>query len=85
MQGLVEYEINSSTLTKYYDAGGQRIAIRNGASLNFLVNDHLGSTSVMLKANGSFWGELRYAAWGETRYTNGTPAVSPFPFLCRSL
>jgi RHS repeat-associated protein len=71
--GAIEYEIDGSTttLTKYYDAGGQRVAVRNGASLNFLLNDHLGSTSIMLKTNGSLWGELRYSAWGETRYSNG--------------
>ena len=70
--GLVEYEINTSTLTKHYDAGGQRVAVRNGASLNYLLNDHLGSTSVILKTNGALWGELRYSAWGETRYSNGS-------------
>ncbi len=71
--GLIEYEINGSTttLTKYYDAGGQRAAVRNGSSLNYLLNDHLGSTSVILKTNGTLWGELRYSAWGETRYSNG--------------
>jgi RHS repeat-associated protein len=26
----------------------------------------------MLKTNGSLWGELRYSAWGETPYSNGT-------------
>lgn len=71
--GLIEYEIDgsSTTLTKYYDVGGQRVAVRNGASLNFLLNDHLGSTSVMLKTNGTLWGELRYSAWGETRHASG--------------
>ncbi len=48
------------------------MAVRNGASLNYLLNDHLGSTSVILKTNGTLWGELRYSAWGETRYSNGT-------------
>jgi hypothetical protein len=64
--GAIEYEINGSTttLTKHYDAGGQRVAVRNGASLNYLLNDHLGSTSVILKTNGTLWGELRYSAWG---------------------
>jgi len=72
--GAIEYEIDGSTttLTKHYDAGGQRVAVRNGASLNFLLNDHLGSTSIILKTNGALWGELRYSAWGETRYSNGS-------------
>jgi RHS repeat-associated protein len=72
--GLIEYELGmlGGTLTKYYDAGGQRIAVRNGATLNFLLNDHLGSTSVTLNKLGTETGELRYSAWGETRYTSGT-------------
>jgi len=42
------------------------------ASLNYLLNDHLGSTSIIVKINGALWGELRYSAWGETHYSNGT-------------
>ena len=56
----IEYEVGTGTLTKYYDAGGQRIAVRQGAPLNYLLNDHLGSTSVILKSNGALRGESRY-------------------------
>jgi RHS repeat-associated protein len=56
---------------KYYYAGGQRVAMRENNTLYWLLTDHLGSTAKV--ASGSTpYGELRYKAWGETRYTWGT-------------
>ena len=34
--------------------------------------DHLGSTSITANSSGTKVAELRYKAWGETRYTWGT-------------
>lgn len=45
---------------------------KNG--LFYLLGDHLGSTAITLKDNGasvSEYGQLRYTAWGEMRYTQG--------------
>jgi RHS repeat-associated protein len=63
--------------TTYYMAGAQRIAMRrmgfaggkNG--LNFLLADHLGSTSKIVKEDGATLipgGVRLYKAWGELRY-----------------
>jgi RHS repeat-associated protein len=68
----VHYEVTGSTVTKYYYAGAQRIAMRTNSTLNYLLGDHLGSTSLTTDANGQVISELRYKAWGETRYTSGT-------------
>jgi RHS repeat-associated protein len=71
------YEQEGSTVRKYYAipaggyADGRRVAMREGSTLYFLLTDHLGSTAKV--ANGATQvGELRYKAWGETRYTYGT-------------
>jgi len=38
----------------------------------FLLGDHLGSTTITLNLDGSIKSEIRYSAWGATRYTSGT-------------
>jgi RHS repeat-associated protein len=63
-----------STITKYYYAGSQRIAMRTNGTLQYLLSDHLGSTSLTTDAAGNKVSEVRYKAWGEVRYaTDGVP------------
>jgi len=66
------YEVTGSTITKHYYAGAQRIAMRTNGTLSYLLGDHLGSTSLTTNASGQIVSELRYKAWGETRYSSGT-------------
>jgi hypothetical protein len=80
------YEVEGTTVRKYYYAGGVRIAIPS-ASLqghvrtgtgnpNYFLTDHLGSTTVTLTNTGIKEGELRYSAWGMNRCTFGpTPTI----------
>jgi RHS repeat-associated protein len=65
------YEVTGSTITKYYYAGAQRIAMRTNGTLNYLLGDHLGSTSLTTNASGQVVSELRYKAWGEVRFASG--------------
>jgi len=69
------YEVTNpganQTITKYYYAGSQRIAMRTNGTLNYLLGDHLGSTSLVTDSAGNKINEQRYKAWGETRYTFG--------------
>jgi RHS repeat-associated protein len=70
------YEVTGSTVTKYYYAGGQRVAMRTdtipqNSTLSYLLADHLNSTSLTLDASGNVLSELRYTAWGEVRYASG--------------
>ena len=60
----------------YYYAGSDRVAMReqtaSSDTLYYLLPDHLGSTSLTSDANGAKLAELRYRAWGETRYNSGS-------------
>ncbi len=62
--------------TKYYYLGGQRVALRQGGTLYYLLTDHLGSTALTANSSGTKTGELRYKAYGETRYASGTTPTS---------
>lgn len=59
----------------YYYVGGQRIGmrVRSGSSddLYYLLTEALGSTNKVLDAEGNLVGEVRYGAWGETRFSSG--------------
>jgi hypothetical protein len=65
------YEVSGSTITKYYYAGAQRIAtpalhqtqcgasVRTNGTLNYLLGDHLGSTSLITNSAGDKTNEQR--------------------------
>ncbi len=71
------YEVKGSEITKYYFAGSTRVAMRKytipvSSTLEFILGDHLGSTSITTDASGAKIAELRYTAWGEVRYNWGS-------------
>jgi len=69
----LEWTGSTSTWVKYFYAGGQRVAMKKGSTVYFLLGDHLGSTTITANSSTAVEvGELRYKAWGETRYTSGT-------------
>jgi len=51
------------------------VALRSGGTLYWLLNDHLGSTAVTLSGTTEM-GEVRYRAFGATRFTSGTTPTS---------
>ncbi len=65
------YEVGATT-KKYYSIGGVRVAMYDNNTLRYLLGDHLGSTAITADSSGSLSSELRYKAWGDNRYTNGT-------------
>ena len=67
--------IGTGVVTKYYFAGTQRIAMRKGGVLTYMLSDHLGSTSLIANASGAVISETRYTAWGEVRYQAGTTST----------
>jgi RHS repeat-associated protein len=78
------YEKKGSTITKYYFAGASRIAMRKytvpqNMTLEYMIGDHLGSTSITTDNAGVKVSEMRYKAFGETRYTwtNAPSNTSP--------
>ena len=78
------YEWTSAGSTQYYYSGSQRIAMRRSGcggdnGLFWVFGDHLGSTSVTANSAGGYISEVRYKAWGETRFTWGsTPTTFRF-------
>jgi hypothetical protein len=66
---------NSGRIQKYYAAGAQTIAVRtivgSTNTLQWLISDHLSSTSITATADGTWNSEIRYSAFGEIRYSSG--------------
>ena len=61
-------------MTKYYFAGAQRVAMRKytdptSMAVEYLLGDHLGSTSLTADSSGTKVSEIRYKPWGEIRYS----------------
>jgi YD repeat-containing protein len=57
---FLEWTGSTNTMKKYYYAGGQRVAMRQGSStLYFLLTDDLGSTAITATSGGGFHCELR--------------------------
>jgi len=52
------------------------LSLRQAGTLYYLLTDHLGSTALTVNSSGSKVGELRYRAYGETRYAWGTTPTS---------
>jgi len=65
------YELEGETERKYYSLGGQRFAVREGETLNWMLSDHLGSTSISTHTDGSWRGEIAYTPFGEMRTSRG--------------
>jgi hypothetical protein len=52
-------------VTKHYYANGQRIASRVDGNLYYILGDHLGSTSLVVKEDGTQEGYVIYDAYGQ--------------------
>jgi len=63
---------NGTTVRKYYYAGAVRVAMRVGGNTFYLLNDHLTSTAITTNSSGVRQTELRYFAYGGTRYNPGS-------------
>jgi len=67
-----EMDGTTATVRKYYSAGAVRVAMRQNGEVSYLLSDHLGGTNLTLDAAGNKVAELRYRAWGETRFSQGS-------------
>jgi len=53
--------------------------MRTNGTLNYLLGDHLGSTSLVTDSSGAVISQQYYKAWGEVRYASGnTPTKYTF-------
>jgi RHS repeat-associated protein len=66
------YEVSTGKLSKYYFLGGARVAMRQAGLIYYPLTDHLGSTTLTTDGSGAVVSELRYTAWGKTRFTSGS-------------
>jgi YD repeat-containing protein len=68
------YEVNATTgvTTSYYFFGGQRVAMRQGATVYWLHGDHLGSASLTTSGSGQIVSQQWYKPYGQTRWISGT-------------
>jgi RHS repeat-associated protein len=78
------YEKTGSTITKYYLAGSNRVAMRNytipqSMEVEYFLSDHLGSTSLTTDQDGAKVSEMRYKPWGELRSWWVEPNLSTTP------
>jgi RHS repeat-associated protein len=72
--------VSPATVRKFYYFGGQRIAMRLNGVLYYLVGDHpsaalrtgLGTTSLVLNAQGNVMSEARHYPYGEERWHTST-------------
>ena len=71
-----EWTGSTTSMKRYYYAGGTRVAMRTGSStLYYLLSDHLGSQALTLDSASARLNtntELRYMPYGVARYTAGT-------------
>jgi RHS repeat-associated protein len=68
-------EYTGGVCTKYIFAGGRRIAMKSGATVNYYHTDHLGSSSIVTNAAGAKVEEVYYYPYGATRSNTGSVNV----------
>ena len=66
-----EKDITNSVITTYYYLGDKLVANRQGTTLNYILQDHLGSTSATANSSGTQIAALAYYPWGGTRTSSG--------------
>lgn len=59
-----------TTPTIFFSAAGQRVAMRKGAILSYLIPDFLGSSSVALNNDGSIQAVQLFSPYGAVRYSD---------------
>ena len=59
-------------VTKYFFFSGKRVAMDREGVVQYIVGDHLGTTSVVLDNQGSVVAESRHYPYGEERWSSGT-------------
>ena len=72
---------SGETITKYYFAGAARIAVRKysipaSMEVEYILSDHLGSSTLTTDKYGNKVSEIRYKPWGEIRSYAATPPAN---------
>jgi RHS repeat-associated protein len=64
------YEVRGGVVRKVYWLGGERVAVREGSTVDAAVGDHLGSVTVLAQG-GNVAGATRYLPYGAIRWESG--------------
>ena len=72
------FEQTGSTATKWYRLGGGMVAFRQGTTLNYLIDDHLSSTSLTYTPATDASKKQLYYPFGDVRYTQTPPTSRGF-------
>jgi hypothetical protein len=80
-----EKNVTTGQVTKYYFFGSQRIAMRKAGVVQYVLGDHLSSTTLVLDQNGAKVDEIRYreasrsvAEWITPTVRSAGPWTAPF-------
>jgi RHS repeat-associated protein len=66
------YEKTGSEVTTNYYLGNKLVAVREGTTLSYILQDHLGSTSGTADASGTLVSTISYFSFGDSRNSTGT-------------
>jgi hypothetical protein len=66
-----EKNITKSEITTHYYLGGKQIAVSVNSTVNYILQDQVGSTSVTADAYGDITSAVRYFAFGDCRNSTG--------------
>ena len=66
------YEVSGSTVTSHYYLGSKLVAVSLDGTLSYILQDHLGSTSITINSSGGIVSTIKYFSFGECRSSSGT-------------
>lgn len=66
-----EKDLSSSVETTHYYLGGREVAYRKGTAIEYVCQDHLGSTVLTVDSSGGTLGTVAYSPFGATRSSSG--------------
>jgi RHS repeat-associated protein len=78
MGGL--YEVNGSSVTKYYSIAGSTVAMNDGSGLKYLLTDHLGSVVAVTDSSGTLISQQRYLPFGQVRSVTSPSPIGTTDF-----
>jgi RHS repeat-associated protein len=71
-RGVVPDRATGGVVTEHYYHGDRLVATREGATLRYVHQDHLGSSNVGTDTAGASVGSITYYPFGETRASSGS-------------
>ena len=69
-------ETTNNGMKKYYFFAGQTVAMKESGVFKYFLSDHLGSTSVVLNADGTIAQQQRYFPFGAPRTVSGFAMIT---------